>query len=385
MTSHGDGPLGTANPAHAGGGGSKLLGVEAARGVAAVLVVLVHVTSVLAVPNSYGVRVFGGLFDFGRAGVDFFFVLSGFIIAYVHSGDINQASRLGPYWKRRLWRIYPAYLVASLIWQALLVVSPTATREEQDWVHILASWTLFPSGSSPILGVGWTLRHELLFYGLFSLLLVNRQAGMLALAAWGLGIVWNMAFYTATGEMFFPGQVGSLLFHTFNIQFFFGLAVAAIVRRDVCWRPGLVLLLGAALFLATGLQAVWGPLVMHEWPPRHVAYAAGAAMALYGLAMLDRTGRRYVPGWMVLLGSASYSIYLMHTLFAVVGGYMLRFVRQAVPLPLEAAFVIVVVGAIAGSVVFSRLVEQPLLRLGRMPRASVVPGVRQPPAQSASP
>ena len=354
----------------------KLRGVEAARGVAAVMVVLLHVTSMLADPKQYGVPVFGGLFQFGRAGVDFFFVLSGFIIAYVHADDIGRPERFWSYWRKRLWRIYPVYLVATLLYQGLLALSPTADRAEQDWMHILASWTLFPEPASPILAVGWSLRHELVFYAVFSLSMLNRTLGRIAIASWGLGIVANLAASAIAGHEVLGGPAAAVIYQLFNIHFFFGMAVAVLVRRSA-WRPGLLLGLGTALFLANGLVESFGGFQSGVWLPRQLAYAVGAAMILYGLAALDRQRWSRVPDWAVRLGGASYSIYLMHNLFAVLLVYALRISGAFRVLPIELCFVVVVGAAVIAGVVFSHVVEQPLQRLGRarIPRDSRGPAL----------
>jgi len=86
----------------------QLTGVQAARGIAALLVVVHHCAGTLALPKYAGVAFAGGYFvPFGRAGVDFFFVLSGFIIAWIHSGDVGDRSQLGQYTAKRLARIFP--------------------------------------------------------------------------------------------------------------------------------------------------------------------------------------------------------------------------------------------------------------------------------------
>ena len=287
----------------------RLRGIEAARGIAAVLVVTVHAAHILAIPSQPWRQPFGGLFTFGRAGVDFFFVLSGFIIAYIHGMEAGQPGKLIGYWRKRLWRIYPVWWVVLTGYMALLILSPTKDLAERDPFHLLCSYMLLPELAEPILGVGWSLRHELLFYGLFSLLLLRQGLGRAVLAAWGLCILWNAAVRMVTGIPYFGGVADQVVFRVFNIEFFFGLAVAVAVRRGV-WRPGLVAVLGASLFLGNGLLESFGPPVPVEWPPRHVAYATGAAMVLYGLATLDRAGAAGMcpPGVLALDATASYSI-----------------------------------------------------------------------------
>jgi len=65
-----------------------------ARGVAALTVVLYHATRGLSLPQYLGYIPFGNSLGFGHAGVDFFFVLSGFIIMHAHTADIGRPERL---------------------------------------------------------------------------------------------------------------------------------------------------------------------------------------------------------------------------------------------------------------------------------------------------
>jgi len=70
----------------------KIWGIEAARGVAACMVVFYHAAR--HIQQDTGASVLWGMSQFGHAGVDFFFVLSGFIIYWVHSKDIGQCFAL---------------------------------------------------------------------------------------------------------------------------------------------------------------------------------------------------------------------------------------------------------------------------------------------------
>ena len=88
---------------------TKMVSLEAARALAAIVVVLLHAANLMNVPHFSGKVGMDGIFDFGYVGVDFFFVLSGFIITYVHFGDIGKPLTIARYLWRRFSRIYPIY------------------------------------------------------------------------------------------------------------------------------------------------------------------------------------------------------------------------------------------------------------------------------------
>jgi len=92
---------------------TKLSGIEISRGLAASAVVLYHVARHLN--QAYSMPTLASVFQFGHAGVDVFFVISGFIIVYVHYKDIGASDRLGHYVGRRITRVMPAYWIALAI------------------------------------------------------------------------------------------------------------------------------------------------------------------------------------------------------------------------------------------------------------------------------
>jgi peptidoglycan/LPS O-acetylase OafA/YrhL len=74
-----------------------LKSLQACRAAAAILVVLYHTShGIFRLPRYFEHKPFGPVFDFGFAGVDFFFVLSGFIMMHVHAADIGRPSAIGP-------------------------------------------------------------------------------------------------------------------------------------------------------------------------------------------------------------------------------------------------------------------------------------------------
>ena len=87
--------------------------IQAGRGIAALLVVLFHATSIAEFYLHHDLA--AGVFIFGYGGVDLFFVVSGFVIMWVHGDDIGHLDRLRPYLIRRLIRIYPVFWIVAAV------------------------------------------------------------------------------------------------------------------------------------------------------------------------------------------------------------------------------------------------------------------------------
>ncbi|MFL5251667.1 MAG: acyltransferase family protein [Rhodopila sp.] len=133
----------------------------------------------MSLPQYLGHIPFGNAFGFGHAGVDFFFVLSGFIISYAHAADIGRPERSGRYAWRRITRIYPLYWVVT----AIEVMSPAPDAAARLAPGHVPRSLLLPETGSPIVGVVWTLWSEMLFYLVFTLPVLNRRFGVPLAAA----------------------------------------------------------------------------------------------------------------------------------------------------------------------------------------------------------
>lgn len=339
---------------------SKLLGIELARGLAALLVVLYHGTIMLAPEKYLGAVPLGGWFRFGHAGVDLFFVLSGFIIYFIHAGELGERRFWGGYCVKRFARIFPTYWVVLAGYGLVLAYSPTQDRYERDPVAVVANIFLIPQTHFPILGVVWSLSHELLFYALFSVSFFSRSIGRLVMIVWGALICVNMTTGWLGDSIW-----GAFAFGIFNAEFFFGLLIAWLALNTALQLPGRVFLAGTVLFFSTGVYEAWSPGVPIEEPPLHLAYASGTAAMLYGLVGLEKAGRLRLPGFAVAMGEASYSIYLLHIILIMAFQQAILLAQKAAPLPVTPTFLVVVLATVVISMAFSRLVEQPLLKKAR--------------------
>ncbi len=166
-------------------GATKFGLLELGRGVAAALVVFHQAGDVLTEPRFFGVEGFGGHLCNFNVGVDFFFVLSGFIIAWVHWRDIGDPDRLGRYVVRRFARIYPPYWCILFPLIVLYQMFPgTGAPSRHDIATALLSIPLLPDINPPVLGVGgalWLRGHRVAAPRLFLTVGITASAAALAL------------------------------------------------------------------------------------------------------------------------------------------------------------------------------------------------------------
>ena len=372
----------------------KLLSVQALRGIAAVLVLIFHIDAMFREggPRS---REFGEFWARGFAGVDLFFVISGFIMVYV-TRDIAPSMRAaGRFLYDRVTRIYPLWWVFAGLMMLYFISatgSPAAADKAQgDGVlpYILKSLFLFPQMEEPVLGVGWTLIHEMLFYILFAAgLLLPRKFLPVWLGLWAAIIV--VASFVMTGPLPLHAQNMTELFTSpMNMEFIFGAFVALLLGTQYFQggnKSGVIYLgLGAALFalaIIADIPSVTRPLGLHlgheefNWM-RVVIYGLPGALVVIGAVLMERAGRLKVPNFLVKIGDWSYSLYLSHllVLLTLTRLWNMQVFQPYIPEPLKWGAegwldnIVYIIAAIMGSLIVAwasyHLIERPSLKLLR--------------------
>ena len=332
----------------------KLDGLEAGRGVAAMLVLLRHARTHCLL--AYGAFPDAKLLVFGHAGVDFFFVLSGFIIFHAHRADLGRPSRLGHYLQRRFTRIYPFY------WIVFAVTAAGAALSSHPFPSLdlfFRSFLLLPTDQHPVVDVAWTLQQEVLFYAIFAAIIVNRWLGRLAFIAWFAYMV-----AAAVVPLDHPRGVVDDLANYFNFEFFFGMAAALIAGRFRIPIPRVLLTVGIVAFLSVGFAEDSGA-VPNLNIFTHLGYGIAAMAIVLGLVGWERRGDFAVPAILATLGSASYTIYLTHPLFIGSIWQVLVRVHLDTALPAWGAYAVLVFGAVVGAVAVSFAVEKQAIALAR--------------------
>ncbi|MEO8155931.1 MAG: acyltransferase [Rhizobacter sp.] len=279
------------------GSSHRLGGVDALRGLAAVLVVLFHFTS------RYDQK-FGHLTEpafsvpWGNLGVNLFFMVSGFVIFMT----LDRVSRPMDFVVSRFSRLYPAYWVAAALTFLVLTVFPELGRIV-SLRQALSNGLMFEGlfGVAPIDGAYWTLEVELLFYwGMFILAnSVGLDRPWRWLGVWlGVSLVYGVA---GRAGISFPYVVTNFLILPYFPYFALGMLLylrfkGAPFRWQVEGALGALALLDIALI---------DPLL-------RLVFAVGFVASFYVFVFVPRVASSRTVALMARLGAISYPLYLLH-------------------------------------------------------------------------
>ena len=335
----------------------KLEYIEIARGIAAILVVLHHAT--LDAPAFYGASPFSNFFLFGSAGVDFFFVLSGFIIYYVHSNDDPTLKNIKRYIIKRLIRVYPIFLFVSVILLSAYLILPQWSPKSDiiDFLYLSTSFFLLPSQEGRLLSVSWTLVHEMFFYMAFILMILNQRIGTIVFILWGVLILMTNLFFH---DVKFPI---SFYLSQYNLEFLFGVTVAFLIKSNRAGvlkkYPVFIALMGVIVFLLNGINVDYSLLSLNSFFTTMI-FGFSASAILFGSTLLDNPKKQYKI--LLLLGAASYSIYLIHNPLQSVLHRIIRAVDlQAIIYP-NIIFISIAILCVLAGIILHLWIEKPLLR-----------------------
>lgn len=278
--------------------GRDVVAVQMLRGIAALMVVFVHIDIQLK-SLRYGALGSGWL----ACGVDIFFVISGFIMWT--SVDRRGGMTGGDFLKNRLIRIVPLYWFVTTIALLVGLTMPYVMASTKIVLgHVVASYLFLPARHPitgtlwPLLIPGWSLNYEMLFYVIFALALVIAPASR-ALRFWLIASVLTAIVIVA-----------ELTMNWFDVMNFYAnpmiFEFVAGILLGMCWRQGLVR--RSPLWLAVLLA---GFLLL--WPNVGLGRAgtmAGATLIVAGAVFLPPLPHNPLS----TLGDASYSLYLTHAI-----------------------------------------------------------------------
>jgi exopolysaccharide production protein ExoZ len=334
----------------------QLLGVQYLRAVAALMVVYYHVELVipefqqrLSLPHPLHS---GGL----AAGVQVFFVISGFIMLAT-----TTHSKPADFLVRRLIRIVPLYWLLTGILAISILVVPHVFRQTVLTSDAFVKSMLFIAYTdthgtiSPLVVPGWTLNIEMFFYGVFALGLLVPLERRLPLVA-----VLFMALVFVGMRLSLPQSPAELwqITRPWMLEFVLGMVIARWwLKGALRWVP--FVCYGLIFVGFVGLLTTWTRIFHDE-----ADYVLPSALIVLGTVALDQ-GRGINPHrWPMLLGDASYSIYLSH--FFTLAAVKAFWVKLGLTHGGSWAYVFALV-AVAASIIVAlmiyRTIERPLLKI----------------------
>ncbi|MEQ9358343.1 acyltransferase family protein [Coleofasciculus chthonoplastes] len=280
------------------------------RGIAAVLVLLFHGGEILSQNFNQPILLYDYLGHIGWIGVDFFFVLSGFIIFYIHKSDIGCPSSLRKFILKRFIRIYPFYWTV-LICKLGLIIGFNYQDNFPNLIEVIKNILLYPQ-ENRILGVSWTLSHEIFFYIMFCLLLVLGYKYFMP-----IGILWLIGIFiswTLQFSIIKETPLLNLIFEEVNLEFLLGCFVAYSIlnHQKLIWQYKRFLFCLAA-FLLTLYFIVYQSELIDESTMTRIIWALpfGILVAASVVQELSQSLLN-IPRFLIYIGNASYSIYLTH-------------------------------------------------------------------------
>lgn len=291
----------------------RLDSIQMLRGVAALVVVMFHISTL---SNDY---VNGILFEpftlIGNAGVDLFFVISGFVMTATTYDTFDAPGAPARFAIHRLSRIYPPYWFLSALVFAYYLYNPAGVNAKHGGVDLAASFWLTPSRLLPLVPVAWTLMHEVIFYTVFFVALCILPHRRIGVALW----IWAglVALNTLTSLALPGAALSTFLLHPFNLEFIGGALIGLHYRsRGAVQRSRAITAttLAVVLFVmaAVHLQST-GPSGLASVETRIGLFAAPSMLLVVGCLGLRLASQSWTRP-ITRMGDYSYSLYLTHIL-----------------------------------------------------------------------
>jgi len=308
-----------------------LINVQMLRFVAAMLVVFYHTAARIPESSALPYQLFGLVETFGFAGVDIFFVISGYIMVYTTRGRAgpNQGQQ---FMRRRFARIYSGYWPFFFAaWLLFGFIRPEHLAES----HLLKSFLLWPQSLNLVLlQLSWTLSFEMYFYLLFALLVSFTPTGVrtrILVSVTALLLAFNgYKHFVIAG--FNPENFYNYPFYQrfltspYMLEFLCGALLAQWLEKNRLPMSRVWLLAGSLLFCAGGLinTVLYSGLSEQGYHvfPRVLVFGIPSVLLVAGLVAVESDGYMANRRFSIQAGGASYAIYLSHVLILGLAGYL---------------------------------------------------------------
>jgi len=287
----------------------KINSLQILRAFFALVVVVRHVLYELSLfdNNNSELLDFYQVLHFGSIGVDGFFVISGFIMYYVHSDDFLKPSISFKFLLRRFLRIAPLYWILTSLTLLIMLFFPSSVNDgkEINIPHVLASYLFVPWENSiglhyPPLAPGWSLNFEMYFYLIFSLFLFFPKKYFVT----GISLIFFISVLFNQKVIDFP--ILNMITDPMLIEFLLGIFIGIMFRKKYLSQKPILLVLISIIIVSLNIFIR----VDHEF--RLFSYGIPSALLIFSLLCLENKFKIKFNRFFMFLGTISYSLYLSH-------------------------------------------------------------------------
>lgn len=328
--------------------------IQIFRFIAALMVIILHSTYYTYERLNAGITIYNQ----GAHGVRLFFVISGLVMVLSSENLKGKANGWKIFSIKRIIRIVPIYwIIMTYKLFVLIFASSLVYHTKMDIGYILKSYFFIPALNvdgklSPLLGVGWTLNFEMFFYLMFTIALAFQINTILLMSLIFIPLS-VLSFYSNNTWPDFRFYANPIV-----LDFLYGMIAGQLILSDKK-LPKII----AFPIIFIGLLYLFFPkndILISSGLYTNENFIIGivAFLVIYSCASIENMGASK-PAWLIYLGGASYSLYLIHPVVAPIVPSLLKVVNLKWSI---LSVVLSVLFAIAAGTVFYKYCETPITK-----------------------
>ena len=286
--------------------------IQFLRGFAA-LAVVIHHTGGYVKRYYEPTLLFGDKFSIGFAGVDLFFVISGFIIHFTSKNYLNNPSKLKEYLQKRFIRVYPIYWIITTIlfissWLVVQLLNKNifSIGYPNTFLAYIQTYSLFPLHFA-INPVTWTLSYEIFFYLCFAFIIISKR--LWVIPAFILLVSFYNIFMNIPEIVEVKLSYFNFVFSGYNFEFMLGFLIYQFYEKIKLSKFISVILLIIAVLIIVLFGYEVGDYDSYK---RVLTFGLPSGLILLALLNLEQNDVISFPKFTIDLGNASYALYLIH-------------------------------------------------------------------------